>query len=188
MGNPFEKNFQTFGKIDLPPTVEKQKRPEEYFYILQDKILKCTLKVNQEYKGLLNPDGKLSMVGPNVEKDLAKIEDQETKWAEEQHKNNEKWQDDKEKNPSSIAEMAIHLTLNKQFGGEFIVARASEFDDYFNHIDNVIIDKKTGAVICGFDDVLGKDGDDGGNKKREKISKEWQHNGSKLNYGATINE
>jgi hypothetical protein len=100
----------------------------------------------------------------------------------------EEWRQTKDKNPATITEMAVTTTLHRLLGNRFIVARASAYDDYKHGIDNVLIDKETGAVVCGFDEVLGFEGDDGGNVKSKKTQEVLSDGGSSLKYGATISD
>lgn len=176
--------FKILGHIDLP---EKKIRPEEYRNFLETKMKEVGDGVNEKITHqLLDESGSIFMSGEDANKDLQFVNNLESNWAREQHKTIEDWCLAKEKNPATITEMAVTLSLHRLLENRFIVARASSYDDYVNHVDNVLIDKETGAVVCGFDEVLGHDGDDGGEKKREKINKILNHGGASLKYGATI--
>ncbi len=82
-----------------------------------------------------------------------------------------KHREKKEASKSNQAEMIITALLHKVLKERFLVVRASVFDDYKHGIDNLILDKETGAVICAFDEVLENEGDKerGAIKKIEKI-------------------
>ncbi len=81
------------------------------------------------------------------------------------------------------------LLFNKILGQEFVTVRASTYDDYENGADQLIIDKKTGAVVCGVDDVIGNVGDDGGEKKEEKMRRKMiEGKGARIKYGATCQD
>ncbi len=41
--------------------------------------------------------------------------------------------------------------FNEFKSNKFICVRTSEYDDYFNHVDNLIINKETGDIICATD-------------------------------------
>ncbi len=82
-------------------------------------------------------------------------------------------------------EMALTILLHKIIGNRFIVARASTFDDYRNGIDNVIINKETGDVVCAFDEVNDTVGGSRHDKKMEKIKKKALQGGSTIKYGYT---
>lgn len=177
--------FKIIGHIDLP---ERKIRPEEYRNFLETQMSDMQSSVNEEFKyHLLDEENKISIEGgPDTELDQKFISDLETNWAIQERKTVEEWRKSKDRNPSTIAELAITLVLHKLLGDRFIVARASTFDDYKHHVDNVLIDKETGAVVCGFDEVLGFTGDDGGEKKDKKIKENLSRGGTSLKYGATI--
>lgn len=179
--------LKILGYINLP---EKKIRPEEYRNFLENKMSDIGREVNEEFDyELLAADASILMTGhPDSDKDLKFVDDLENNWAREQYKSVAQWREAKEKNPSTITEMTVTLLLHHLLGKRFIVARAAAYDDYKNHVDNVIIDKETGAVVCGFDEVLGHEGDDGGEKKKDKINKILDHGGASLKYGATIED
>lgn len=95
----------------------------------------------------------------------------------------------KEESKSNQAEMVIAALLHKMLKERFLVVRASVFDDYKHGIDNLILDKETGAVICAFDEVLENQGDKerGASKKIEKIKKSAVRGGTEAKYGISLN-
>lgn len=177
--------FKIVGHINLP---EKRLKPEEYRSFLEAEMKKIQTGINEEYQcDILDEENKISMEGmAGAEADKKFVADREEAWSDQDRKTVEEWQRSKSRNPSTIAEMAITAILHKILGNRFIVARASTFDDYRHHVDNVLIDKETGAVVCGFDEVLGFTGDDGGEKKDKKIKENLSRGGTSLKYGATI--
>lgn len=60
---------------------------------------------------------------------------------------------EKERNKSSQMEMLTNAILYKVLKDRFIVMRASTFDDYFGGVDNYLVDKETGDIVCAFDEV-----------------------------------
>ena len=82
-----------------------------------------------------------------------------------------KWKENKKKEKNSQMEMVVTALLHKVLGDRYFIVRTSEFDDYHNGIDNIIIDKQTGAVVCAFDEVHEGGVGDRTQKKQEKISK-----------------
>lgn len=94
----------------------------------------------------------------------------------------------KEESKSNQAEMIITALLHKVLKDKFLVVRASVFDDYKHGIDNLILDKETGAVICAFDEVLENQGDRerGAVKKIEKIKKSAIRGGTEAKYGISL--
>lgn len=179
--------FKIIGKIELP---EKKIRPEEYREFLEHKLADNGREVNEELgEDFLDDKGTVLMSGgADLESDQKFVVDLENNWAREQHKTVEEWRYSKDKNPATITEMAVTASLHRLLKERFIVARASVYDDYRYGIDNVLIDKETGAVVCGLDEVLGHEGDDGAAKKEEKIKKILAKGGASLKYGATIKE
>ena len=173
------------GKMNLP---EKKHRPEEYREFLESKLRIIKTEVNEYFKSdFLDDEARITMVdNPELENDKAYIAKHEQEWAKEKGKTVEEWQKTKDKNPATIAELAVTLVLHKLLNDRFIIARASTFDDYKHGVDNVLIDKETGAVVCGFDEVLGFTGDDGGEKKDKKIKESIASGGASLKYGATM--
>lgn len=179
--------FKILGCIDLP---EKKIRPEEYRNLLEEKMNRISREVNEQFEcELLNEQGNIIMAeSETLEADEKLVDDLEEEWASRQYKTVDEWRQAKDKNPATITEMAVTATLHRLLGNRFIVARASTFDDYKHGIDNVLIDKKTGAIVCGFDEVLGYSGNDGGVVKNKKTQEVLSDGGSSLKYGATIEE
>jgi hypothetical protein len=98
-----------------------------------------------------------------------------------------KHREQKEASKSNQAEMIITALMHKVLKERFLVVRASMFDDYTHGIDNLILDKETGAVICAFDEVLSNEGDR--NKtpvKIEKIKKSAMRGGTEAKYGISL--
>lgn len=63
------------------------------------------------------------------------------------------WREAKEKDKNTKLEMLVTLIFRKVLGEDYLVMRASVYDDYANGVDNIIVNKKTGQIICAFDDV-----------------------------------
>ncbi|MDF1497861.1 MAG: hypothetical protein P1P85_00690 [Patescibacteria group bacterium] len=59
----------------------------------------------------------------------------------------------KETNKGIIWEKISLVILNKILGKDFIVIHSSQNDDIHHSIDTIIIDKKSGEVVCTIDDV-----------------------------------
>lgn len=177
--------LKILGRIELP---EKKIRPEDFRELLENKMLDIQAEVNKEFScNFLDHKAGIVMAGgAKSEADKKSVAEIEQRWAQEQHKTLAEWRWSKDKNPATIAEMAITLVFHKLLSKRFVVARASTLDDYKHGIDHVLIDKETGAAVCGFDEVLGFQGDDGGDKKNEKIKKTILEGGTSLEYGATI--
>ncbi len=100
------------------------------------------------------------------------------------------FRENKEANTASQAEMVITALLHKILKERFLVVRSSLFDDYTNGIDNFILDKETGAVICAFDEVIENEGDKarGESGKAEKIKKIAMKGGTEAKYGVSLSD
>lgn len=92
----------------------------------------------------------------------------------------------KENNPSAQLEKAITGLLHKVIGKKFMVMRSSDFDDYFNGIDNVVVNRETGDVICAFDEVHDEKDGKRQMKKIKKIKDVAGRGGATLKYGITF--
>ncbi|PKM91418.1 hypothetical protein CVU82_02375 [Candidatus Falkowbacteria bacterium HGW-Falkowbacteria-1] len=182
--------IKILGRIELP----QENKKERYLGIEESvKILKLELngisrKVNESYGAILDESACLTMDGQDLDLHNKALKSKEMAWASESGMDIEEWKAKRERNPANIAEMAVTVLLHKLIGDKFIVARASKYDDYEHGVDNVLIDKKTGAVVCGFDQVLGIGKDDGSDKKRDKIKNILLKGGAKLEYGVTLDE
>jgi len=91
-----------------------------------------------------------------------------------------------EKKPGFQLEKAITALFHKLLREEFLVMRSCTYDDYFNGIDNVIVNKKTGDVICAFDEVHDEVGGERQMGKTQKILKIAQDEGAMLKYGMIL--
>jgi hypothetical protein len=86
------------------------------------------------------------------------------------------------------------VILHKAFGKDFIVARSSRYDDIKNRIDNIIIEKETGNVVCAVDDITTKDSnvkkdqiaDFRFKDKKEYVARKNKKDGAELKYGISV--
>lgn len=141
-----------------------------------------------EYAGIMDSEGKVKMLGAEAEKDLEYLIIKEKAWAREKGLSHGEWLLKKESNPANLAEMGITALLDRFLGDRFAVLRASDYDDYENGADNLIIDRESGAVICGIDDVISREGNDGENKKEDKVLHKMKRGGARLKYGLALKE
>lgn len=72
--------------------------------------------------------------------------------------------------------------FHKNLSPNFIAIRASLYDDYKNKVDNLIIDKETNNVICGFDDIAEKQSYRYIQKKEDILSKNLRMRGANIKY------
>ena len=87
-----------------------------------------------------------------------------------------------------VWEMLAMAILHKNFGKDFIVCRTSEYDDARNKVDSIILDKKTGNVVCAFDDVGDTSGRVFQQKKSDVQKRNWERGGADLFYGLSFDE
>ena len=73
--------------------------------------------------------------------------------------------------------------FHKFLGKEFLIARSSPYDDFKNKIDNVILEKKTGNLVCAFDEVGDMSGPAYEEKKAKVLERDVKEKGGKLKYG-----
>ena len=78
--------------------------------------------------------------------------------------------------------------LYKAFKEKFVVARSSRYDDIKNGIDNIIIEKETGNIVCAVDDVATDENSKKFEEKKRKVMEKNMAGGAKLKYGITIDE
>ncbi|MBD3208758.1 MAG: hypothetical protein GF370_04920 [Candidatus Nealsonbacteria bacterium] len=89
-------------------------------------------------------------------------------------------------------EMLKTALFDQFLGKSFHVLRTSKHDDYFNHLDNILVDKETGEMVCAFDEVSVLADSDPRIKKqrfREKENKVFNANasgGGKLDYAFQV--
>ncbi len=183
--------LKILGKIDLSQfdKTKKEISLETYLPFLKDKaLIDLARDVNSEFANFLTNDGRILLEGSESASDRALVDAQEEGFSSGAGKSREQWRSDTEKNPSTLTEMALTVLLHKFLKEYFIVARASDYDDYNHGVDQVLIYKSTGEVLCGFDEVLGNRGDDGGLKKSSKLESIMAKGGARIKYGAKMQD
>jgi hypothetical protein len=199
-------------RLELVPQRERPKNNSERLNrLIQDISERINKDLEKEYAigGLLNPDGTISMesfAGTNglytseqVSDDLESDYTSEVGFAvahklpfnsPEQKIEVEKWRESRNQNKATQIEMAIMALLYRMLKDEFIVIRSAAHDDYTGGVDNLIVNKKTGDVLCAIDDVhtddSGIEGRDPNRGKAEKIKKIAAKGGAKVKYGVTV--
>lgn len=175
-------------KIDLSKFEKPKKDPsfESYLPFLKEGLSKVAAENNRDFANFLDNDGRITIEGKDAASDKSLVAAQEEGFSQGMYKDLETWRRDSEKNPANLTEMALTIMLHKFLKENFIVARASCYDDYNNGVDQVLVYKLTGEVVCGFDEVLGHDGDDGGQKKEAKLNRMREKGGARVQYGAKM--
>lgn len=117
-----------------------------------------------------------------VEKDRDKIKAYEKEWYEGSSEEIIK-EEQAEKNGEKL-EILVVVLFSKFLREKFVVVRSSRYDDIFNGVDTVILEKETGKLVCAFDEVADTTGPDLQNKIKEVTKK--NKSGGKLRYGLKI--
>lgn len=180
-------NLQAGDKIDIDKyqsRPEQRFRWEEFSSFLNQELANLAEQINHEFADFLESDGRIALLGPDQVSDQQLVEQQELALAGA-HRSVSEWQASLENNPTTLAEKSLTIALSDVLGENFIVARAANYDDYNHGVDQVIIDKQTGEILCGFDEVLGHQGDDGGTKKESKLQRIMEKSGAQIKYGAS---
>ena len=185
--------IKVVGKIDLAELARrtdapKLPKPEAYLGALKIKLEAFSGRLNKEFGDLVEVNGQIKMIGDGAESDRALIAAKEEGWAQDLGKTVEMSLNDKEGNPANVAEIATTLLFDKILHENFMIVRASTYDDYENGADQLIVDKRTGAVICGVDDAIFSVLDPDKTKKEKKISEKMNRGGAKIRYGATVHD
>ncbi|MCK5466792.1 hypothetical protein KAI56_04850 [Candidatus Parcubacteria bacterium] len=94
----------------------------------------------------------------------------------------------KENKHGIIFEMLITVIFNKILKEEFIIVHTSVEDDLTHHADNVIIEKKTGNVICTLDEANVDVESKRYYKKLDEIKKYNKKNGTTIEDGVKLNK
>ncbi len=99
----------------------------------------------------------------------------------------DRWLTAQEHHKSELVEMLTTLLLHKGLGPDYIVVRTCKGDDY-NGIDNIIVHKPSGTVVCAFDDFHSGFSDDSEDKKLNYIKGASKKGGVPIKYCFTVKE
>jgi len=182
-------NINVGSKIKLEQEKKNQLNLEKLLSFLNEQLAIKADYYNKIYgQDWLDEKARLRIpeTQPDKESDQLLIDIQEQTWAQESGKSVEQWRQDKEKSPASLTEAALTLMLQRVLPDNFIVVRSSVYDDYNNGVDQLIIDRESGAVICGIDEVIDRQDNVGPSKKEEKIRQKMMRGGAKVKYGARV--
>jgi len=178
-------------KIDLSRFKEKknfegEKMFEFFHQQLAEKAEAYNRYYNQEW---LADDASIKLFEhPDREEDERLIGMQEGQWAKERGVSLGQWQHDKERNPAALAEMALTIFLQRCLPERYMIVRSSFYDDYNNGVDQLIIDRESGTVVCGIDEVIERAGCSTPGNKEGKIRRKMQKGGARVKYGARVVE
>ncbi len=184
---------------------EQHKRPERPAEKLERLMSAIAQKQNQElfFDGvpLLKDDCTINMEAfGGAAEDEKKIWEQDVKNSAAQNQNVQEYykakynaegpeqivkqfRQNREEHASVQLEKAVTAIFYKILKSEYVVVRSAVYDDYFNGIDNVIVNKKTGDIICAFDEVHGQEGQERYDEKKRLKFERSKRQGSELKYG-----
>lgn len=98
----------------------------------------------------------------------------------------EKIQNKKKETSGEKLEMLKTALFHKFLGDKFIVVRTSLYDDFVHGIDNLIVNRESGDVVCAFDEVGDTMSGILQDKKDRILMKNVDEKGGKLKYGINI--
>jgi hypothetical protein len=179
-------DLSKFDKSKKEKDLTRESTLESYLPFLNETLSKMAEKKNLDFPGFLNNNNRIEIAGRDEETDKKLVLNQAKTYSAEAGKTLEDWNYDTEKNASNLTEMALTVLLQKFLGEDFIIARSSEYDDYNNGVDQVIIYKPTGEVVCGIDEVISKLGEEGSQKKVTKLENIMAKGGAHIKYGAKL--
>jgi hypothetical protein len=117
---------------------------------------------------------------------------QQQNWSEEGEELTQKivnkYLENRESSNPALLEKAVMVVFHKILGEKFLVMRSSVHDDYENGVDNIIVNKETGDVICAFDEVHGETKHGRIDDKKAKMLRKAQDGGADIKYGLTFEE
>lgn len=199
MGIEYLPGVDVGAKIDLDRFQKNDRfklRPEQLLPVLKEKLAQRAGEYNSIYGQdwlddncaikIFQNDNESDEDETSMEEDRELVKMQEQQWATEVGKTVDKWREDKEKNPANLTEIAISLSLQRLLPENFLVVRAYSYDDYNNGVDQLIINRATGQVVCGIDEVIDRQGNSGPNKKEEKVRRKIIQGGVSVKYGALV--
>lgn len=96
------------------------------------------------------------------------------------------WEAHQARHPGSLAEQAVTALLAKVLQKQFLVVRTAKYDDYANHVDQLVVNRETGDVVCAFDEVSGIDAGDRVKEKDRRVLGLAMRNGTRIKYGLTF--
>lgn len=192
-------------KISSSKERPKDKSNEVYRKELLGAMRYITEEVNETCgTTLLSEDATVSMKQfgyskEEVEADKKKMKDKQDTWIRRDNGLNpdvevskelrDTWLQDQEKKnktrKSDLAEMVATVLFHKVLGEEYVIARASKYDDYFG-FDNIIVHKATGTVVCTFDDIHDRKEGNTIEEKRREVIRSAQKGGATIKYGFTF--
>ena len=188
------------GQFEFEPPRETKQHPSE---MLRDMLRVQAEEINgkvwsERLSGdLLASDASLDPAGygdtytaAELEADAEKVRKLEVEWSEfyrgqpgveTEDDMIRKMKEGKNRQQSGQMEMAVTVLLSQMLGEDFIVVRTAPYDDYFNGVDNLIVNRVTKEVVGAFDEVHASS--DRMEVKKAKVLKIAEEGGVNIRYG-----
>ncbi|MCX6782026.1 MAG: hypothetical protein NTW66_02840 [Candidatus Magasanikbacteria bacterium] len=211
-----EREFVPLSRLKPREKMKSRENPTEKLTVMMRQISERVNKEALAKYGLrdfLHSDGSLNMAGyanelystEDIESDKNRVRDMEIEFsrakisqvqafyrekygAKTQEEIVGHWRKEKIQNKNGQMEMAVTGLLHKILKDDFLVVRASAYDDYKNGVDNIILNKRTGEAICAFDEVHEGGAGERTGEKMEKIKKVASRGGARVRYGIKLEE
>lgn len=201
------------GSEHFQNSVEKPKKTKEALSAFMKDI---AMQINKEaynshgINGLLDSEGQIKAQGYTkihsqelIDESIAQVREREAEFSDASHPGTQKfyketygiegedaiidqWKKEKKENKNYQLELLVTALLHKILNDRYFVVRTSEYDDYHNGIDNLIIDKESGVVVCAFDEVHEGGTGQRTEVKQEKIAKIARKGGAEIRFGLSF--
>lgn len=157
-------------------------RLEKYLEKISENLNKEGVPVTRECRINLDAFDKV-YPREEIEKDKIEIREYERKWYKGLSESEIRKQ--KLEQAGEKLEMLKTAIFNKNLSEDFIVARTSSHDDIKNGIDNIVLERETGNLVCALDEVSEISGPIFEEKKKKVLDKNRRGDG-KLKYGIKL--
>lgn len=178
--------------IELPERKKPERLNVEKLLEICRRLLEKRSKEYNNYgaSDWLDKECRIEMLSHPVysESDSELIKAQNEAYAAQFKQSVSQWEKRRETNPANLTELALTLMLQKILPDRFLVVNASTCDDRENGVDNLILDRQTGNVVCGIDEVIERSYYEGPSKKAEKIQQKMVKGGFQVKYGARFKD
>lgn len=168
---------------------EKLKELLEYLNIMSEDLNKQGIPVDKDCRINIDSFSSIYSAG-KIKKNKEYVKKLERIFILESLSNNGKNKILKDKIEFKGEEMEMLKTaiFHKNLSPDYIVVRTSKYDDYANNVDNIILNRKTGSVICAFDDIAPIGEYYYKEKKRKTLNRNKANNGATIKYGISVDK
>lgn len=154
---------------------------KEYLKEIYEELIALGIPVDSSCRirqGAFIEAGQYSL--EEVKKDEDKIREMQDRW---RRGSGFSEKEEKERSGEKL-EMLKTAIFYKFLKDDFLVLRTSSYDDIKNGVDNIIIEKKTGNMVCAIDDIVASSEENTRFKEKEKkIKQKNRYGGAFLKYG-----